>query len=153
MQDFRSFIGARSVRVIRSGGRLALHEIMEGPAGNVRYPVFWAGNESISFLEQPDAIHELLMENGYSELEWNEVVERALELARKRHDETTETGPPSLGLNVIVPRDVPQKGTNSFKNLEEERIVVVQAVLSALDSLSVRGLVEGIGYQPEVKVA
>jgi SAM-dependent methyltransferase len=115
-------------RVTRSGGRLAIHEIMEGPASNVRYPVFWASNESISFLEQPDIIRELLTESGYSELEWNDVTERTLELTLKRHDEAAEAGPPPLGLNVIVPNDVPQKVANSLKNLEEGRIVVVQAV-------------------------
>ncbi len=115
-------------RVVRSGGRLALHEIMEGPASNVQYPVFWASNESISFLEQPDEIRELLAESGYVEVEWDDVTERELELTRKRHDEAAKAGPPPLWLNVIVPKDVPQKVANSLKNLEEGRIVVIQAV-------------------------
>ena len=119
-------------RIIRSGGRLAIHEIMEGPASNARYPVFWASNESISFLEPPDEIRELLTETGFSELEWNDVTERALELTRKRHDEAAKVGPNPLGLNVIVPKDVPQKVANSLKNLEEGRIIVVQAVFDRI---------------------
>jgi ubiquinone/menaquinone biosynthesis C-methylase UbiE len=119
-------------RVIRSGGRLAIHEIMEGPASNARYPVFWASNESISFLEPPDEIRELLTETGFSELEWNDVTERALELTRKRHDEAAKVGPNPLGLNVIVSKDVPQKVANSLKNLEEGRIIVVQAVFDRI---------------------
>ena len=115
-------------RVVRSGGRLAIHEVMEGPTSNVLYPVFWASNESISFLKQPDEIRELLTESGYSELVWNDVTERALELTRKLLDATAKTGPNPLGINVIVPNDVPQKVANSLKNLEEGRIVVVQAV-------------------------
>lgn len=114
-------------RVIHSGGRLAIHEIMKGPASDVLYPVFWASNESISFLRQPDEIRELLAETGYSEVVWNDVTNRALELTRKRHDEAAEFATP-LGLNVIVPKDVPKKVANSLKNLEEEKIVVIQAV-------------------------
>lgn len=123
-------------RVILSGGRLAMHEIMEGPTPNVLYPVFWANNESISFLKQPDEIRELLAENGYSEIEWNDVTERTLKLTRKRHDEAAESATP-LGLNVIVPLDVPKKVANSLKNLEEGRIVVIQAVFERTDNAQV----------------
>lgn len=115
-------------RVVRSGGRLAIHEIMEGPESNVQYPVFWASNDSISFLKQPGEIRELLAESGFEVLEWDDVTERALELTRKRRDEAAKAGSRALGLNVIVPKDVPQKVTNSIKNLEERRIVVIQAV-------------------------
>lgn len=115
-------------RVVRPGGRLAFHEIMDGPVSNVRYPVFWARDGSISFLARPDEIRELLVGSGYTELEWNDVSERALELTRKRHAEAAKAGPPPLGLNVIVPKEVPQKVANSIKNLEEGRIVVIQAV-------------------------
>lgn len=127
IEDKRQLFGEIQ-RVIRSGGRLAIHEIMEGPASNVRYPVFWASSESISFLEQPDDIRKQLTEIGYSELEWIDVTERALELTRKRRDEAAEAVSPPLGPNVIVPKDVPQKVANSLKNLKEGRIVVVQAV-------------------------
>lgn len=115
-------------RVVRSGGRLALHEILEGPASNVLYPVFWASNESISFLGQPDEIRELLTKNGFAELEWEDITEREAELTRRLRDRALETGPPPLGINVIVSEDVPQKVANSLKNLEEGRIVVIQAV-------------------------
>jgi SAM-dependent methyltransferase len=115
-------------RVLRPGGRLALHEIMEGPASNVLYPVFWASNDSTSFLGQPDEIRELLTESGFAELEWEDVTERTAELTRRLRDKALETGPPPLGLNVIVPENVPQKAVNSLKNLEEGRIVVIQAV-------------------------
>lgn len=119
-------------RVLQPGGKLAIHEIMEGPSTNVLYPVFWAHDESISFLEQPDSIRRQLTDCGFSELGWVDVTERALELTRKRHDEAKEMGPSPLGLNVIVPKDVPQKVKNSLKNLEEKRIVVVQAVFERL---------------------
>lgn len=115
-------------RVIRSGGRLAMHEIMEGDTSNVRYPVFWASNNSMSFLEKPKKIRQLLIENGFSELKWYDVTGRTLELTQKRHNTAEEIGPSPLGLNVIVPKDVPQKVENSLKNLEERRIVVIQAV-------------------------
>lgn len=115
-------------RVVRPGGRLAMHEIMMGPAANVRYPVFWASNDSISFLEQPAEIRQLLAASGYRELEWHDVTERAWTLTRKALDAAAKAGPAPLGLNVIVLQDVPQKLANSLQNLEEERIVVIQAV-------------------------
>ncbi len=115
-------------RVVRPGGRLAMHEVMEGPAAGVLYPVFWAGDGSISFLSRPDEMHRLLTENGFEKREWNDVTARALELTKRRHDETKESGPAPLGRNVIVPKDVPQKAANSMKNLDEGRILVIQAV-------------------------
>jgi len=61
-------------------------------------------------------------------LEWIDVTERSQVFIRKLLDATAKTGPNPLGLNVIVPNDVPQKVANSLKNLEEGQIVVIQAV-------------------------
>jgi SAM-dependent methyltransferase len=119
-------------RVTRPGGRLAIHEIMEGLKSNARYPVFWAFDKSISFLEQPDQIREMLVKSGYSEIVWNDVTNRAIELTRKRHNESAKPNVSPLGLNVIVPKDVPLKVENSIQNLEEGRILVIQAVFERL---------------------
>lgn len=115
-------------RVLRPGGRLAFHEVLEGPSSGVRFPVFWASDESMSFLERPKEIRELLSAIGYSELQWADVTTRAAELTKKRRAAATKEGPPPLGLNVIVSKDVSQKVTNSLHNLEQGRIVVIQAV-------------------------
>ena len=51
-------------RVLRPGGRLALHEIMSGPVQPVHFPVPWARDPAISFLRPPAEIRALLTGTG-----------------------------------------------------------------------------------------
>lgn len=65
-------------RVLRPGGRPALHEIMRGPRFTVRFPVPWASGQSLSYLCPPATVRELLGGPGLVELAWDDVTETTL---------------------------------------------------------------------------
>jgi len=52
-------------RVLRKNGKLILHEIVKGKNEPVMYPVPWAGQESISFLEPWEAIRSFIEQSGF----------------------------------------------------------------------------------------
>ena len=54
-------------RVVRRGGKLAMHEIMAGPEGPLHFPVPWASVPTISFLRAPDAVRKLEAYSSASE--------------------------------------------------------------------------------------
>jgi SAM-dependent methyltransferase len=47
-------------RVLKPGGRLALQDVAQGPAGPVHFPVMWADTPSLSFLRTPEETRTML---------------------------------------------------------------------------------------------
>lgn len=67
---------AKARRVLPPGGTLALYEICAGPGGDTLFPVPWASDASLSYLDEPERLRELLIDTGFAEVAWR-VYERA----------------------------------------------------------------------------
>ena len=116
-------------RVLRPGGRVAFHEVMAGATQPVRFPVPWAGRQAISFLAPQEEMKALIAEAGLKEVLWNDVSETALHSWRQRLAAIAEQGPPTLGVHLLMGADALEKAQNVLRNLDEDRVSVVQAVL------------------------
>jgi MPBQ/MSBQ methyltransferase len=116
-------------RMLRPGGRLALHEVMAGPAGDVLFPVPWSPDGAASFLRPPEAIRSLLVGLGLRKTAWMDVTAGAMASVRERAAAARgATGPPPLGLHLLLGAAAGPMLANLLRNLEERRIVVIQAV-------------------------
>lgn len=116
-------------RVLRPGARLALHEIMAGPAQPIHFPVPWAGGPQISFLRPAAAVRALLVAAGFRELAWIDVTPTALARSRQRLAVAEAmTASPRLGIHLILGPDAKVMGANVVRNLAEGRIEVFQGV-------------------------
>jgi len=113
-------------RVLRPGGRLALHEIMAGPRESIHFPVPWAREPGLSFLRPPETIHQLLARRGFREIAWVNVTAPSLEWVRRRLAASPVPG--SLGFHLLLGGDVAPMFENLLLNLEERRVCIVQAV-------------------------
>lgn len=118
-------------RVLRPGGRFVLYEICAGSASTIYYPVPWAGDSTINFLATAGELQEMLKDLGFNELVWKDVSKISLEwflrmvaaMAARPKDK------PPLGLNLIMGKTTPEKAKNLIRNLQEDRVRVVQGVL------------------------
>jgi SAM-dependent methyltransferase len=118
-------------RVLRPGGRLAFHEVMAGPGGAVHFPVPWSPDGAASFLRPPEAIRGLLAGLGLREAAWVDVSAAALAFVRERARAAAARGataPPPLGVHLLLGPAAGAMSANLLRNLEERRIVVIQAV-------------------------
>ena len=116
-------------RILRPGGRLAMHEILAGEVSPIHFPVPWARDPGLSHLRPPEEVRTLLKDIGLVELAWIDETTSALHWQQKRLAATPTTPPPPLGVHLVFGDDFGEMLHNQLRNLEEGRISIVQAVL------------------------
>ncbi len=122
----KSRLYAEARRVLTPGGRLALWDVTAGPEQPITFPVPWATDPRDSHLVTPDELREATAGAGFAVSAWNDLTEAAAEAMRAFF-----AAPPSpLGLHVFVP-DFAHKAANLVANAEQNRIRLIQAVLTA----------------------
>jgi SAM-dependent methyltransferase len=123
------FHGVR--RLLRPKGLFALYEICSGNASPPYFPVPWAGDPTINFLVTQNELRQMLHQIKFKELQWKDATSVSLEwfrnLVASRSAKPAGT-PPPLGLNLLMGKSTAEKGKNMIRNLEEDRIRVVQGV-------------------------
>ena len=115
-------------RILKIGGRFALHDVVQRTPGPILFPVPWARTQEISHLQSMEAMKKTILDAGFVLVAWNDVTEGALRyldamLTRGRKAET-----PRLGLHLVLGPDFPEMVRNFRQNLAEERCGVVQAL-------------------------
>lgn len=121
-------------RVLKPGGLFAVYEICAGPRSPLHFPVPWANDPSISFLITPDELRGMLNNTGFSEIEWRDVSDPSSEWFKTQLElisSAPKDAPPPLGLNLVMGPSFIDKFKNVFRNLKEDRIIVVQGVFRA----------------------
>jgi MPBQ/MSBQ methyltransferase len=126
ISDKRRFYG-EIARVLTAGGRLIFHDIFRGH-GELHYPVPWADMSSISFLATPDEVREILPNVGLRLVDWEDTTARSLEWFTMAVQRIKASGPPPLGIHLLMGETALAKLDNMERNLRESRIVVAQAV-------------------------
>ena len=117
-------------RVLKSGGRLAIQDVAQGPGGPVVFPVMWADRPEISFLRTPQDTRSMLEAAGLRVLQWVDNSDAALiEAAAERAQMREASGPPVLGIHLIVGPSAREKMRNGQRNQEEKRTLLINAVL------------------------
>ena len=129
--DAKARAFAEAGRVLEPGGTLALYEICAGPGGDPHFPVPWAPDASLNYLETPGRLRETIGGRGFEEVAWRDVSAPSLEWFRtvvEKMQSRPADAPPALGLNLLMGAETPVKAKNVVRSLEEERIAVVQGV-------------------------
>lgn len=115
-------------RVLKPGGFLAFHEFQRGNDQSLKFPVFWAGTDSMSFLISPTDYRSVLAAYGFVEKHWQDTTERSIEWFAKVVRRVERGDPPPLGTRLILGNEAPLKAANVLDNLKSGAVTVVQAV-------------------------
>lgn len=115
-------------RVLRPGGKLVFHDIFQGEGGDVHFPVPWAPGPEISHLVTPESAKETIFQAGFEILQWEDKTAYSNEWFLTMLAKIKDSGPPPLGLHLLLGDEAKSKLGNVQRNLAENRIAVVQAV-------------------------
>lgn len=116
-------------RVLGPDGRFAFFEIFSGPNSSVRYPVPWSEDGELSFLVDTQRFRRKVEAAGFDVLSWHDATEEMRSWFEQRAKGAPAAGPDRLGLHLLMGANAPQKMRNMIRNLREERITVVRAVV------------------------
>jgi ubiquinone/menaquinone biosynthesis C-methylase UbiE len=119
-------------RVLKTSGRLAIQDVAAGPGGEPYYPAPWAHDASISFLMTPQRTRELLEQAGFRVTHWIDSTAEALRQYRARAQAIGAGALPPLGIHILMGDDFPAVSSNLLRNVEEQKISLINAVLEAV---------------------
>lgn len=114
-------------RVTRPKGLLLFHDIFRGDGGPLYYPVPWAEEPSISFLAAPAEVRQTLEDLGFVIHDWVDKSEPSLQWFVSAIEKLRVSGPPPLGLHLLMGITAKTKFENNICNLHERRFVVYEA--------------------------
>jgi SAM-dependent methyltransferase len=122
----RAALYAEVQRILAPGGRFVTYDLVLRD-GDVIYPVPWARDASTSFLLGENDTRAALEQAAFKVVLWRDDTQIALDWFK-----TATAGPPPSGsnLSIVMGPDFPTMAANLARNIRENRLGVLSAVLS-----------------------
>lgn len=115
-------------RVLKPGGLLAVYDVMKVGEGALEYPVAWAKDETTSFVATVAAYRSALEAAGMSVDSIEVKRELGLEFFARMKARMAESGPPPLGLHILMGQDAGVKASNMAAGIAKGAIAPVLAL-------------------------
>lgn len=118
-------------RVIKPGGKLVLHEIVQKEPKEIHLPVPWADSHAISFLETQERLSSMLSASGFTPDFMVDATDQAKQWWQKVLKAAPKNGVPPrpLGPHIIFGDNGRMFGQTMTANLDENRIGLMEAIL------------------------
>ena len=118
-------------RVLKPGGRLILHEIVQKENLEIHLPVPWADSHRISFLETQNRFKEMALDANFTPDFINDATDQAKRWWQKVLAAAPKKGatPRPLGPHIIFGDNGREFGRTMTANLDENRIGLMEAML------------------------
>jgi len=115
-------------RVLTNNGTFIYYDIFRKDKEDVDYPVPWANDASVSFLETISNMDKILTDLGFLKIQSTDQTYKASQFLIGLFEKLKLNGPPELGLNVLMGNSTKEKLENILKGLGEEKIVLQSGI-------------------------
>lgn len=115
-------------RVLKPGGRAVIYEVCGNKNTPQHFPVPWAQDASMSFLIPPDAFRTVIESAGFDIAHWQDKTDLAQKAFANAKEPVDKPSLPILGVYMLVGEDISTKAWNLHRNLDEERVSLVETV-------------------------
>ena len=118
-------------RVLKPKGRLVFHDIF-GADIPAHYPTPWAEHDSLSSLCTQEEAKNAIEKSDLAVEQWIDKSRQSEEFFKKMIKKSESSGPPPLGFHLLMVNTAKTKLANQARNLEENRVSVIQGTASKI---------------------
>lgn len=115
-------------RVLTDDGIVGVYDVMRTGTAEVTYPVPWASTPATSFLTEPAQYRDLLAEAGLAVAIERDRRDFGITFFRELRAKIADSGPPTLGLNIVMGQDAATKVANMIDNLDRSSIAPTEMI-------------------------
>jgi len=115
-------------RVLTDNGAFIYYDIFKKGDDKVDFPMPWANESKISFLEKTSKMESILNNLGLKKEQSTDQTENGIIFFEKLLKKISESGPPKLGLNVLMGASTKDKILNLLNGLKEGKICLQSGV-------------------------
>ena len=127
--DDKARLCSEVCRVLRSHSLFGIYDVMKIGDGELTYPVPWATTATSSAVAKPAQYREALQAAGFSVIAERNRRDFALAFFDQLRAKTAAaSGPPRLGLHILMGRNTPDKVQNMIQNISNDRIAPVELI-------------------------
>ena len=119
-------------RVLKPGGVFGIYDVMRVGPGEVTLPVPWASSVTTSFLADEATYRRLLERAGFAIEKTRNRRDFALKFFRELRERFAGSGPPPLGLHILMGPAAQRKYANMTRAVEDGIVAPVEVIARAV---------------------